>query len=142
VKAVLDTNVLVSAAIVRSSPPGQILAELKLRAFEAITTPDLLQELEDVTRRPQLLTRLAWTEEDRQVFLNDYGDAAVKVQPTASLTVIKEDPDDNRVLEAAVAGEADYIVTGDKDLLNLDAFEGIRILTPAQFVALLRSEEP
>jgi len=58
------------------------------------------------------------------------------VEPTHRIDASR-DPDDNRVLEAAIAGEADYIVTGDRDLLELGSYEGIRIVTPAEFVALL-----
>jgi hypothetical protein len=54
------------------------------------------------------------------------------VRPTFTLDVVR-DPDDNRVLEAAIAGEADVIVTGDADLLDLQAVEGVRLLTPADF---------
>ncbi len=58
------------------------------------------------------------------------------VVPTTSIAVSR-DPDDNRVLEAAVAGQVDYIVTGDRDLLALRSHAGIRMLTPAQFVEFL-----
>jgi predicted nucleic acid-binding protein len=61
--------------------------------------------------------------------------------PTESVKV-SDDPDDDRVLEAAVAGEADYIVTGDDDLLRPGEFRGTRIVTPALFLAILDSDEP
>ena len=59
------------------------------------------------------------------------------MSPTREITVSR-DPDDNRILEAAVAGAADYIVTGDQDLLVLGEFEGIAIVTPTRFLAILR----
>jgi uncharacterized protein len=52
---------------------------------------------------------------------------------------IKDDPDDNRVLQAAVEGEVDYIVSGDRDLLGLGEYANIPIVTPARFVAVLRT---
>jgi predicted nucleic acid-binding protein len=58
----------------------------------------------------------------------------VVVNPTAILEVIKDDPDDNRVLECALAGEANYIVSGDRRLLQLSSYEGIPILTVWQFM--------
>jgi predicted nucleic acid-binding protein len=54
------------------------------------------------------------------------------------LTAIGRDPSDNRLLEAALEGEADYIVSGDRDLLDLGSYEGIGIITPARFLAILR----
>jgi len=54
--------------------------------------------------------------------------------------MIKEDPDDNMVLEAAVAGQADFIVTGDPDLLNLKEFRGIRMVTAKELLEFLSTE--
>jgi predicted nucleic acid-binding protein len=65
---------------------------------------------------------------------------SILVEPSLELSVVHADPTDNRVLEAAVEGQADYIVTGDGDLLELGAFEGTRIVTPRDFVAILARE--
>lgn len=59
------------------------------------------------------------------------------VSPEIRLDGIAEDPDDNRVLEAAVAGEAGYVVLGDRHLLDLGAFQDVQIVTPIRFVRLL-----
>ncbi len=59
---------------------------------------------------------------------------AGNVSPTVKLDVIKADPKDNIILECAVAGNADYIVSGDKHLLDLKEFSGIKILKPAEFL--------
>jgi len=59
---------------------------------------------------------------------------AQRVAPTESLAVIAEDPDDDRILECAVAADADVIISGDKDLLRLGSFRGIRIMSPAEFL--------
>jgi predicted nucleic acid-binding protein len=64
-------------------------------------------------------------------------DAALLVIPTEAPAVIADDPDDDHVLACAVAGEADYIVSGDRHLLTLGEYRGIRILRPAAFLALL-----
>lgn len=69
-------------------------------------------------------------------FFADVRAVAIIVEPAHRLDVSR-DADDNRVLEAAVAGSADYIVTGDRDLLELGSHAGIRIVTPADFVKLL-----
>ena len=60
------------------------------------------------------------------------------VTPTQSLDVIKEDPDDNRILECAAAAKSDYIVSEDKDLLRLGSYSGIRILNISDFLSLIQ----
>lgn len=60
------------------------------------------------------------------------------VDPVAEINVLTADPDDNRVLEAALEGSADFIVTGDRHLLELREHEGTRIVTPVEFLAELR----
>ena len=59
------------------------------------------------------------------------------VVPTESLNVVQEDESDNRYLECAIEGKAQYIVSGDKHLLDVSEYKGINILTPAEFVTLL-----
>lgn len=61
------------------------------------------------------------------------------VKPTVILEVIKDDADDNRVLECAAAGEANYIVSGDRHLLTLSSYEGIPILTVRQFMDVVET---
>ncbi len=112
---------------------------LNVQEFELVTSPALFEELVGVLGRPVLVRRIAWNVESRNVFLDGLRHAAIEVQPGEHLDVVKSDPDDNRVLEAAIAGEADYIVTGDRDLLDLVVFRGVRIVTPAQFISVLRS---
>ncbi len=64
------------------------------------------------------------------------------MEPPVHLRIIAADPDDDRVLEAAVAGEADFIVSGDRHLLDLGRYEGIEIVTPARFLAELSMRPP
>ena len=69
----------------------------------------------------------------RRAFVADLGLSAVQVKSPGVVTVCR-DPDDNKLLETAVVGRADCLVTGDQDLLVLDPFQGIPILTPAEFL--------
>ncbi len=135
--AVIDTNVPVSAAISAKGPPAGIVKAWKDGSFVWITSPPLLDELSRVIRsvevRPYL--RLASVEIDE--LLGDLHEYATVVAPSRTLEVVVRDPDDNRVLEAAVEAQADYIVTGDQDLLALGSFEGTEIVTPVRFVAVL-----
>jgi len=59
--------------------------------------------------------------------------------PKRKVNVVKQDPDDNKFIEAALEGEADYIVTQDRHLLKLKEFEGIKIVTPEEFLRILKT---
>ena len=139
-KAVVDTNVIVSAGLRSGTPPDAVVRAWIDGRFEAITSEQLLRELEAVVERPWLARRLAWAQGDRSSFIAGLRRRATIVEPTVSLSVVTRDPSDNRVLEAALAGEADYIVTGDQHLLELGGFEGVEIVTPARFVAVLAEQ--
>ena len=134
---VLDTNVLVSAAISPKGSPAEILRAWRAGSFTWVTSPALLTELERTLASPRIKRYLSWTEDETLEFLERLRQAVVAVAPTDEINVITRDPDDNRVLEAAVAGQADYIVSGDNALLELQTYEGAQIVTPARFVAIM-----
>lgn len=136
-RAVLDTNVLVSAVLSRAGAPGAILRAWREDRFQLITSAPLLDELRDVLARPRIVERHGWSPEERLLFIAAFDESAIVVTPDAELRVVDEDPDDDRVLEAAITGGVDYIVSGDHHLLDLGEHAGIPIVTPARFVAAL-----
>jgi len=140
-RAVLDTNVIVSAVLSPGSPPDSILRASRRGALDLVTSAPLLRELDDVLGRPRIAKRLGWTTEERASFITALADFAVIVAPKQKLQVIKADPADNRVLEAAIAGSVDYVVSGDRDLLALDSYEDIPIVMPARFTAILAASQ-
>lgn len=99
-----------------------------LQAFTLVISPLLLDELED-----KLRVKFGVTGEDTATICAKLEGVADVVAPDFVLDVVKDDPDDNRVLECAVAGKADYIVSGDRHLLKLRAHADIPILTARQF---------
>ena len=135
-RIVVDTNVIVSGALRTSGPPADTLATKESDEVIWITSELLLTEVQRVLARPHIRGRLKWDDARIAQFTDLMRRQSVVVVPSDRID-ISRDPDDNRVLEAAVAGEADYIVTGDRDLLELGSYEGIRIVTPADFVARL-----
>jgi putative PIN family toxin of toxin-antitoxin system len=137
VRAVLDTNVVISGALSSGSPPAQALQAARDGSFEMIISGALLQELRSVMGRPKIRGRLGWSTEETAQFVGGLMDGALVVTPALAVAVVKEDEADNRVLEAAIAGDADYIVTGDRHLLDIREYEGISIVTPARFAAIL-----
>lgn len=134
IRAVLDTNTLVSG-IGWSGPPQAILNAAVRGKFLLLSSTDLLDELRRVLAYPRLQT-LPQTRVREVLALLPH--LAVMVEPEERIDAVRRDPSDNRVLECAVAGGASHIVTGDKDLLDLESFREISITTPAVFLRTLR----
>lgn len=127
-RIVLDTNVLVSALITRDTPPDRLYIAWKKKQFELLTSDWQLNELSGVLNKSKLqryLTDKSGT--NLLAEMAEFADIATHL-PTVLLS---PDPDDNFILATAIAGEADYLVTGDKrDLLSLADVQGIPIITP------------
>jgi len=127
-KVVCDTNVLLSGflfgghcrTIIRLASEGRI---------EAFISSSLLAELENVLARP----KFGLTAAEITAIIDLVRQTFVPVSPIESITVVAEDPDDDAVLEAALAAGAVVVVSGDSHLLDLREFRGIRIVSPASF---------
>ncbi len=138
---VLDVNVLVSALISPRGAPAAILRLWENEQFDLAASPPILEELARVAHYPKIQKRYKLSAEKVTQFIQLIGRGAIIAEPAKELSVIEEDPSDNRYLECAKETGAAYIVTGDAHLLELKEFEGIVILPPAGFLALLRLEE-
>jgi putative PIN family toxin of toxin-antitoxin system len=127
-RVVADTNVLISAFLFGGLP--RIFLDRGLAGtFSLVTSGALLDELDE-----KLSGKFAVPENKAFAFLSQLKSKAAVVNPSFVLNAVLEDPDDNRVLECAVAGRAEYIVSGDRHLLWLYAYEGIAILPVRQFM--------
>jgi putative PIN family toxin of toxin-antitoxin system len=140
-RVVLDTNVLVSSILRVDTPPASIRNAWLNAAFELIISNTLLKELQSVLDRPKIRKNVRWSAGESERLLAAIEQNAMFVTPSQKISIVAADPSDNRVLEAALTGHADYIVTGDQHLLELGNFEGIEIVTPARFVAVLVEQE-
>ena len=129
IRAVLDTNILVSASLY-GGKPRKIIDLLIEERFTAIISPVLFAELQEVLKK-----KFKFSDEKLAQVEAEIDDIFQFVHPEVAVD-IQKDKDDNRVLEAALDGRCDFIVTGDIELLNLKIFRGIRILTPSEFLAL------
>ena len=137
---VLNTNVVISALISPRGAPAQIYKAWQAGRFTYVTSPPLLDELGRALSYSRIRKFLTWNDEERGEFLEALAYAAKLVIPTVQLAVIRDDPDDNRVLEAAVMAGASHIVTGDRHLLALASYEHVEIVAPARFLAHLSLE--
>jgi len=133
---VVDTNTLVSAALMEDSTPDRAVR----RAFGngvLLSSPDTLDEATDVLSREKFDEYASWKR--RRELLEALADQSVVVEPIISIEACR-DSDDDKFLELAVEGEADFIISGDRDLLVLHPFEGIPILPPADFLDSKRAQ--
>ena len=130
---VFDTNVMISAALFPASVPGQAFAEALARGQLLVSLP-VLQELSATLNRKKFDRYL--TPEDRDRFLAALIRETVLVELTETIQICR-DPKDDKLLELAISGNADCLITGDNDLLILNPFRAISILTPAEFLSSL-----
>jgi uncharacterized protein len=129
VKVVADTNVLVSALIFPGGPPEAFYRLALEGKVELVTSRPLLAELARV-----LSEKFGWQPERAQELIEQLIRLAEIVDPQETVADVEADPTDNRVLEAALAGHADAIVSGDQHLLALASWRGITVRSPAAFV--------
>ncbi len=127
-RAVFDTNVLV-AAFVTEGICSKILIRGRKKQFHLIICPIILQEFERV-----LVKKFSATRIEAREALQIVSEAIHSiVRPSSSIQSVCRDPDDDVILACALEAGADYLVTGDVDLLELKTFKGIRIVTPRDF---------
>jgi len=136
-KAVLDTNILISAVITPRGTPAQILQAWREGAFDLITSPPLLLEIKETLSLPKISHRYRLSPEDIRDVITLLAGSAILVAGTISVSAPINDPNDVPVLACAVEGQADYLVTGDSDLLRLRSYKNIHILRPMDFLRVL-----
>jgi putative PIN family toxin of toxin-antitoxin system len=140
VLAVLDTNLLVSAFILKRGVPHDILVAWRANAFAVVTTELLYQEIDEVLRRPKFVRTYAATVEEISDYLSFIRSRSWFVEPASIVVPPVRDPDDELLLRVALGGQADYLVTGDNDLIALagnEALGDLRVVTPRAFLDLV-----
>jgi hypothetical protein len=133
-RVVLDANVLVSSILSAAGTPARILDAWRDEHFQLLISDAILDEVGRVLRYPKIVKRHLWTETETDHFVHTLASLAIKTPGSLALNVITDDPSDNRYLECAVEGSADFIVSGDRDLLDLRAYQGIPIVQPSTFL--------
>ena len=133
-RAVVDTNVLLSGLLWRGTP-HRLIEEVRTGALTLISSPALLAELGEVIRRPKFQTILDRSHTDPQQMLRELQQLAEIVDPPLLVVPVSRDRDDDVVLALAVAAQANLIISGDADLLSLGHHAGIPIVNAATAVA-------
>lgn len=130
---VLDTNTVISGIFWKGAP-RQVLDLARSGTFMLFTSPDLLAELADVLGRKKFSARLEQANTSVEELVFGYAALAKTVRPNKIEAVIKADPDDDKVLACAKTANAEIITSGDNHLLDLNEYEGIKIMTVNQLL--------
>jgi len=136
-RAVLDTNVLISG-VIATGVPHELLGKGFDHEYQIVTSVETLTEFrETLLKYPE---RFQMDEDEVQQEVETIRCFAEFVDPDESITAVQRDPDDDKFLEAAVAGDVDYLVSGDTHLLDIESFRGIDIVEPRTFYELLNAQ--
>jgi len=139
IRAVLDTNVLVSGLVAKEGPPGRILDAWLQGRFVLVTSLYLVEELTHVLSYPRIAGRLRLDNEELAAILAALLSRAEVVPDHLHLPGVTRDPKDDAAVACAREGQAGYIVSGSQGLLVLGEYEGVRMVTPRQFAEILVS---
>ena len=137
-RVVVDTNTYISAMLFPGSTPSRAI-DLVDRAGTMLVSPELIQELKEVARRSKFDKYVAKLK--RLKFVANVVQRAELFEPTEIINECR-DPKDNKFLELAVSGNASHIITGDADLLVMNPFRGIMIVSPQEFLVSVEGRKP
>ena len=133
-RVVLDTNIIISGMATTGTVPYKVLEAWRANKFVLLTSPSILQEVQEVLSRPKITSYLHLTASGIQSVLNVLSTRAFITQGILAVDVVVSDPDDNKFIACALEGSATYIVTGDNDLLRIQEYDGVKIVNARAFL--------
>lgn len=136
IRVVLDTNLFVSALLKPDSNPDRIIKLVREEKVLLLISDAICDEIIRVLFYPKIRKRLAASDEELQNFVKLLRTVAIVTPGSLNLTPLAADSDDTKYLICAVEGRADYIVSGDHHLTDLVIYQGIRVVTPAEFIEI------
>lgn len=136
-KVVLDSTILVSGFLTPGGVAAEVIQHAKDGVFLCYAIEEILEETQNTLLYPRIQQRFRYTAEEVQEFCRALREAIILITNRLQLTVVR-DPNDDMIIACAVAAQAAYVVTRDKDLLSLTRYEGIGMITPEEFMGILR----
>jgi hypothetical protein len=140
IRAVLDTNVWVSAILSPGHPPAKILELALTGNLRLIISAGIIRDIGRVLQYPKVKKAL----ERRRITSQEVDDVILKLLKAAIIVPgeilaegVSDDPADDMIIACALEGRADFIISGDHHLIDLKNFQGIKIIDPATFLALI-----
>ena len=138
IKAVLDTNVVVSAYLLPTGKPAEILSLVRNGKLHIFLSREIIDEIKQTLLSPKLRKIHKNTTEQINLFVRAFSKVATVTPGKKLVDLIKDDPDDNKILACALEGGVDYIVSGDHHLTDLKSFQSISIVNPHMFLQVMR----
>lgn len=138
-RAVLDTNVIVSGVISDKGIPSQLLSAWRAREWDLVISPGILHEIQRVLSAPKIARTYSLTRQEIVDLVQLFSHRAILMTGTLTIPPAARDADDDPILACAKEAQADYVVSGDDDLLSLERYESIPIVSPAAFAAILKT---
>ena len=132
-KITLDTNVLISATFWKGNS-DKIIEKVEKKDIELILSKDIIEEFARVLKYKEIQEKVKNKNLEMKRTVEKIISISKIIEPAEKLEVVEEDPDDNKFLECAKSGKVDFIVSGDNHLLKLKEFEGMKIITPKEFI--------
>jgi len=136
IEAVYDTNILVSSFLGKG-PPQKVFDAVLKGKVKLISSPEIIEEFNNVIPRKKFKFTEKQIKQAKSIVLR----ISNIIEPKEKVNVIKEDPDDNKILECAKAGNVKYIVSGNIHLLKLKKWSNIKIVTANEFLKILKKEK-
>jgi putative PIN family toxin of toxin-antitoxin system len=136
ITAVLDTNVIVSAVLIRGGVEDRVLRAWFADQYRLVLSAPILEEVQRVLQYPRIRARRWMSDEETAHLLEQFAQSSILVEGSQRLRVCR-DPADDKFVVAALEGQANYIVTGDADLLDLGKYHDSEIVTPRRFLQTL-----
>ena len=139
-RIVLHANQFVSALLKPGSNPAQIISLIREDKAKLLMSEEIISEIRNALLYPKILKRHGKTPEYIDGFIKKLRVVSVMTNVGLTIDAVKDDPSDNKYLECAVEGGADFIISGDRHLKDLKVFRGIRIVSPADFVMFVKTQ--
>ena len=133
-KIVIDANLFASGLIKPDSNPGRILDLIERNQVELILSPPIIREIKRILLYPRLQKYHQKTTQEIDAYFEDVLMFAWIVEGEKTVDIIKDDPSDNKYLACAYEGEADYIISGDHHLLDIETYQGIAVVKAKVFL--------
>ena len=133
-RVVPDVNIIISALLNPAGPPGRIYDSWVRGELIFVTSLPIIDKAVEVLRRDHISAALNMAEADIRTLQATLLTRSLLTPHQLILDVVKDDPEDNTIIVAAIEGDADCIISGDRHLTNLDRYQDIPICTPTEFI--------
>lgn len=133
-RVVIDTNLIISGTTKSNSIPHRLLEGWRKKEFLLITSIPILSEIKEVLERKEIQAHFFLKPEDIQEMIQALSTQTIITSGALEVDIVKDDPDDNKFIAAAIEGSASYVISGDRHLLDIKEYEGIKIMKARNFL--------